>query len=309
VSANRILVTGANGQVGGELVKQLTALGDVVSADRKLLDLSSEESIRRCVREVRPDWIINPGAYTAVDKAESEPELAYAINGRAPGILGEEAVGVGASVIHFSTDYVFSGEGDRPWKESDEPAPVSVYGASKLAGEQALEASGAPHFIFRTSWVYGVTGKNFLLTILKLAAERNELKIVADQHGTPTWSRNLAGLTAHTLKLVQGKSDAGMRADIVREIGGIYHATDSGNTTWFGFAEHLVACAEAMNHGKPYAKLMPITTAEYPTPAKRPQNSILDGTRLRNVLGFSMPSWSDSVDSVMNAIHVMTTPL
>jgi len=299
VSANRILVTGVNGQVGGELVKRLATLGEIVPAGRNLLDLSSEESIRRCIREVKPRWIINPGAYTAVDKAESEPELAYAINGRAPGILGEEAVRVGASVIHFSTDYVFSGEGDRAWKESDKPAPINIYGASKLAGEQALAASGAPHFIFRTSWVYGATGKNFLLTILKLAAERTELKIVADQHGTPTWSRNLADLTAHTLTLVQERASAGTYADVVRHIGGIYHATDKGETTWLGFAEHFVARAEEMNHGKPYAKLMPITTAEYPTPAKRPRNSILDGSLLRDVLGFSMPLWSDSVDAVM----------
>jgi dTDP-4-dehydrorhamnose reductase len=303
VSANRILVTGVNGQVGSELVQRLAALGEVVPADRKLLDLSSEESIRQCVREVKPRWIINPGAYTAVDKAESEPELAYAVNGCAPGILGEEAVRVGASVIHFSTDYVFSGEGDRAWKESDEPAPINVYGASKLAGEQALAASGAPHFIFRTSWVYGATGKNFLLTILKLAVERTELKIVADQHGTPTWSRNLADLTAHTLKLVQEKAGAGTHTDVVRDIGGIYHATDRGDTTWFGFAEHFVARAREMNHGKPYAKIMSIATTEYPTPAKRPKNSILDGTRLRNALGISMPLWSNSVDTLIDGMH------
>ena len=196
----RILLTGVTGQVGGELLRTLGPLGEVVAPSRAEMDLANQSSIREMIRSVKPRWIVNPGAYTAVDKAESEPELAYAINAEAVRAIGEEASAIGAGVIHFSTDYVFDGSGSAPYRETDTTRPVSVYGASKLAGERALAESGAGHAIFRTSWVYATRGKNFLLTILKLAREREKLRIVADQHGAPTWSRDLSRLTAEVIR-------------------------------------------------------------------------------------------------------------
>lgn len=191
-----ILVTGGSGQVGGELLKTLAPLGQVVAPSRPELDLSDADAVRDAIRSFRPRWIVNAGAYTAVDKAENEPDVAYAINHRAVKAIGEEAREIGAGVIHFSTDYVFDGTKSGPFAEEDATGPMSVYGASKLAGEQALNASGAEHAIFRTSWVYGATGKNFLLTILRLAREREVMRVVGDQHGAPTWSRDLARMTA-----------------------------------------------------------------------------------------------------------------
>ena len=195
----RLLVTGASGQVGGELLQTLAPLGTVIAPSRAEMDLADPLSVRAFIRKANPHWIINAGAYTAVDKAESEPQFASAINAESVGMIAAEAVVLGGSVIHFSTDYVFNGEGTTPWIESDPTGPLGVYGASKLAGEQALLASGAKAFIFRTSWVYGATGKNFLRTVLKLAREREELRIVNDQHGAPTWSRDLARLAAHII--------------------------------------------------------------------------------------------------------------
>ena len=201
----RLLVTGGSGQVGGELLQTLAPLGTVIAPSRAEMDLADPLSVRAFIRKANPHWIINAGAYTAVDKAESEPPLALTINAESVGVIAAEAKVLGGSVIHFSTDYVFNGEGTTPWIESDPTGPLGVYGASKLAGEQALLASGAKAFIFRTSWVYGATGKNFLRTILKLAREREELRIVNDQHGAPTWSRDLARLAAHIIaSSVQG---------------------------------------------------------------------------------------------------------
>ncbi len=202
----RILLTGVTGQVGGELLKPLQLLGEVVAPTRSQMDLANASSVREMIRAVRPRWIVNPGAYTAVDKAESEPDLAYSINAEAVRVMGEEARTIGAGVIHFSTDYVFDGAGNAPYRETDATRPVSVYGASKLAGEIALSDSGAGSLIFRTSWVYGARGKNFLLTILKLARERETLRVVADQHGAPTWSRDLAEMTAEVVGQCEGKA-------------------------------------------------------------------------------------------------------
>jgi dTDP-4-dehydrorhamnose reductase len=295
----RILLTGASGQVGGELARLLSSNYEVVAPARAELDLSNEASIRRIVRELRPNWILNPAAYTAVDKAESEPELAYAINRDAVRVLGEEAKAIGAPVIHFSTDYVFDGEGTRAYRENDAPHPTSVYGASKLAGEQALANSGAAHLIFRTSWVYdatgGAAGKNFLLTILKLARQRETLRVVADQHGAPTWSRDLARLTAHIMQLWDGENPAARMA----EVSGIYHAGGAGETTWHGFAAEGVRLLAEREPGAKLATIEPIPTAEYPTPAKRPANSRLDCSKLAQTFGWTMMPWQESLRQVV----------
>ena len=296
-----ILLTGVNGQVGGELLPLLSALGEVVAPTREELDLGNTSAIRDVVRRVKPRWIVNPAAYTAVDKAESDIEAAFAINRDAPGVLGEEAARIGAPVLHFSTDYVFAGDGTRPWREDDPTEPLGVYGSSKLAGEKALAASGGSHLIFRTSWVYGTRGKNFLLTILKFAREREELKIVADQYGAPTWSRDLARLAVHTI--LRSEEDAAAKGitltEAVQPIAGIYHACNAGFTTWFGFASEFLRLAKVAEPEQTFAKLIPISSSEYPTPAKRPENSRMTCEKLTRVLSFEMPVWEHSIAQVM----------
>lgn len=303
-SENRILLTGVTGQVGGELLPLLKSLGTVISAnshDCNLLDLAS---VRRFVRDCKPHWIVNPAAYTAVDKAESERDRAYAINAEAPRALGEVARELGIPIIHFSTDYVFNGAGTNPWAETDPTGPLGVYGASKLAGEQALADSGAAHLIFRTSWVYGSRGKNFLLTILPLALQREELRIVDDQHGAPTWSRDLARLVEHVMKMtIDASSRAGITAEEqVRTVQGVYHAVNSGETTWFGFAQEFLRHVAEARPGAKIARLVPISSSEYPTPAKRPSNSRLNCTRLREIFGFTMPPWQQSAAAVISEV-------
>jgi dTDP-4-dehydrorhamnose reductase len=299
----RILVTGASGQVGGELLRSLAALGEVVAPSRAELDLSDAASVRAMVRQVKPRWIVNPGAYTAVDRAESEPELAYAVNATAVRALGEEAKAIGAAVVHFSTDYVFDGQGTAPYAETDAVNPTSVYGASKLAGEQELARSGAAHLIFRTSWVYGATGKNFLLTILKAARERDRLRVVADQHGAPTWSRDLARMTAHVIGECVRRSAAPETQDglldAVAQVGGVYHAAGAGETTWYGFAAEAVRQQAERTPGIRLAEVDPIATAEYPTPARRPVNSRLDCRKLQDAFGWSMMRWEESLRAVL----------
>ena len=303
-SEKRILLTGVIGQVGGELKPLLEPFGSVIAADLPEFDFLDPASVRRFARECRPDWIVNPAAYTAVDKAESERELAYAINAEAPRVLGEVAAELGIPIIHFSTDYVFSGEGTRPWVESDETGPLGVYGASKLAGEKALAATGAAHLIFRTSWVYGSRGKNFLLTILPLALQKEELRIVDDQHGAPTWSRDLARLVEHVIKVITEASGlAGITdEEQVSAAQGVYHAVNGGETTWYGFAQEFLRLAAAARPEEKVAQLIPIATSEYPTPAKRPANSRLDCSLLREVFGFTMPSWQESTAAVMSEV-------
>jgi dTDP-4-dehydrorhamnose reductase len=255
------------------------------------------------VQRVQPRWIVNPAAYTAVDRAESEPELAYAINATAVKALGEEAREIGAAVLHFSTDYVFDGRKSEPYVESDPTAPTSVYGASKLAGEQELARSGAAHMIFRTSWVYGATGKNFLRTILKAARERERLRVVADQHGAPTWSRDLARLTAHVIgrceERAAGAGSAGSLLDEVARVGGVYHAAGAGATTWCGFAAEAIRQQRLREPGARLAEVDAIATAEYPTPARRPENSRLECSRLAEVLGWQMMPWERSLEAVL----------
>ena len=300
-AAPTILLTGGSGQVGGQLRRTLTALGRVVAPDRSELDLASPESIRSMMRALRPQWVVNPAAYTAVDKAESESAAAFAINRDAPAILAEEAKKTGAVMIHFSTDYVFDGTKATPYVESDATNPLGVYGASKLAGEQAVAASNAAHLILRTSWVYGSTGKNFLLTILRLARERDEMRIVADQHGAPTWSFDLAAMTASLIAQVNAQAAHESRsvAEIVSGDAGVYHACNAGATTWFGFAEAALRIARELHPQQKFAQLVPITTAEYPTPARRPQNSRLDCAKLTQRFGLALPAWDDSLAQVM----------
>lgn len=297
--AGKILLTGSTGQVGGELVRLLAPLGEVVAPTREAMDLADVASVRREIRSVRPRWIVNPAAYTAVDKAESEPELAYAINAEAVRAIGEEARALGAGVVHFSTDYVFDGAAEHPYRETDATNPVSVYGASKLAGEQALAATGAAHLIFRTSWVYGARGKNFLLTILRLARERETLRVVADQHGAPTWSRDLAMLTAHAMARCEDSAKGGAIADALTGLRGIYHAAGAGETTWHGFAVEAVRLAQDREPAVRFAAIEAITTAEYPTAAKRPANSRMDCGKLAKQFGWRMMDWRESLQKVM----------
>src|SRR5260370_5549100 len=249
------------------------------------MDLGNVASVRKTIRAVRPRWIVNPGAYTAVDKAESEPELAYGINGEAVRVMGQEAGAIGAGVIHFSTDYVFGGSGSASYREKDATGPVSVYGASKLAGERALAESGAWHMVFRTSWVYGARGKNFLLTILKLARERERLRVVADQHGAPTWSRDLARMTAEVIGQCEAKARGTELASGLADVGGVYHAAGAGETAWYGFAAEVMALQRGRVGRVQLAAIEAITTADYPTPAKRPADSRMNCDGLAAALG------------------------
>jgi dTDP-4-dehydrorhamnose reductase len=285
--------------VGGELLQTLKPLGEVIAPARGEMDLANAASVRETIRTVRPRWIVNPAAYTAVDKAESEPELAYAINAEAVRVLGQEAQAIGAGVIHFSTDYVFDGSGSAPYRETDATRPVSVYGESKLAGETALADSGAGSLIFRTSWVYGARGKNFLLTILKLARERETLRVVADQYGAPTWSRDLARMTAEVIGQCEAKARNGEIAGVLADTRGVYHAAGTGETTWYGFAAEAVRLQQEREPDARFAEIEAITTAEYPTPAKRPANSRMNCGRLMERFGWKMMDWRDSLREVL----------
>jgi dTDP-4-dehydrorhamnose reductase len=304
-AARQILLTGVTGQVGGELLRTLVPFGEVVSPTRQYVDLADHagdfRSLREMIRTLRPRWIVNPAAYTAVDKAESEPELAYAINRDAVRAIGEEAQRIGACVIHFSTDYVFAGTGDIPYTEEDPTGPVSIYGASKLAGEQALAATDAPYIIFRTSWVYGAQGKNFLCTILKLAREREVLRVVADQHGAPTWSRDLAAMTAAVIKSCETEAEGASPATIVKA-GGVYHATGSGETTWHGFAAEAIRMQQEREPSVRFAAIEPIPTTEFPTPARRPVNSRLNCAKLKDRFGWTMTDWRESLEKVLHSL-------
>lgn len=267
----RILLTGCRGQVGWELERALSPLGEVFSCDRQRLNLAAPDQIREMVRNTQPALVVNAAAYTAVDKAEEEPELALAINATAPGVLAEEAKRLGALLVHYSTDYVFDGTKPGPYTEDDVPNPINAYGRSKLAGEQAIQQVGGDHLILRTSWVYGLRGHNFLRTMMRLATEKPALRVVADQIGAPTWCRSIAETTAALLA----------RSEVPK---GLFHLTATGETSWHGFASAIVAAAGSQ------AKVDPITTTEYPLPARRPANSRLDCSRLRG-LGIVLPTW------------------
>lgn len=289
----KILLTGINGQVGHAL-QPLLAGFDCVGLSRQELDLTNVDMIRRVIREIKPDIIINPAAYTAVDRAESEPELAYAINAIAPGVIAEEAGKLGSALVHFSTDYVYDGGKSTPYEEDDQVNPISIYGKSKLAGEDAIRAVGVPHLILRTSWVYGAYGKNFLKTIIRLASEREELGIVADQFGAPTAGISIAeGLEKLLLKWVPEYEHQT----------GVYHFTNTGSTTWHGFACEIVKQYSAIQRLKVDEKnIKPLTTADYPTPAARPANSCLNHEKLKSTFGLVLPTWQEGLKSVIKQI-------
>lgn len=301
-----ILLIGTNGQVGRELNRMLPRVGDLTSLDRSRLDLSKPEEIRNAIRAVRPQWIVNAAAYTAVDKAESEQSVARAINAEAPAVMAEEAKKSGAFLIHYSTDYVFDGLKTAPYDEDDPTNPQNVYGRTKLEGEQAIQASGAPHLIFRTAWVYATTGKNFLLTILRLATQREELRIVSDQIGAPILSGEISRATTEVL------SNICARANIpaaMNEVSGIYHLTAGGETSWADFAKAILEEAASIAPETPWfaqatnnlpliaSRVIPIRTSEYPTPARRPAYSVLSNARLARIFGVRLPDWRSQLHS------------
>nr|WP_321787631.1 dTDP-4-dehydrorhamnose reductase [Burkholderia pyrrocinia] len=286
----KILVTGVSGQVGFELLRTLQGLGAVVACDRAMVDLTDLDGLRTVVREHAPAIIVNPAAYTAVDRAEDDVESSMRLNAEVPAVLAEEAARLGAVLVHYSTDYVFDGTKDGQYVEDDVVNPQNVYGRSKLAGEQAIAASGCHHLILRTSWVYGMRGKNFLLTMLRVGAEREELNVVADQIGAPTWSKTIATLTAHILAQAKGVGEADRDA-WWRERSGIYHLCASGSTSWHGFAEAIFD-ASTLAH-KP--KVKPIPASSYPTPATRPANSRMSTDKLSRTFGICAPDWHDAL--------------
>ena len=272
---NRILLIGGSGQVGWELKRSLAPLGELVVRSHGDLDLTQEEAIRATISAIRPDIVVNAAAYTAVDQAEKEPDLAMKVNAVAPGIMAQTAAEIDALLVHYSTDYVFDGSKDSPYHEDDETNPLSVYGQSKLAGEHAIRDSECRHLIFRTSWVYGLRGKNFLRTMQRLGRERDELKVVADQLGAPTWSRMIAETTALALR---GEAPSG-----------IYHFSSAGHTSWHGFAAAILA-AQGWT-----GRLLAIPASEYPLPARRPANSRLDGHKLQKLLRLALPDWQTAL--------------
>lgn len=285
-----VLLTGANGQVGWELRRALEGKFKVFAPSREQLDLSRPETIRPYVNSCRPHIILNPAAYTAVDKAESEAELAMSINGIAPGLLAEGAKKLGALLVHYSTDYVFDGLKASAYTELDRPNPQSVYGRTKLAGEEAIKAVGGKYLILRTSWVYGTHGGNFVKTVLRLAKERDEMRIVADQFGAPTWARMLANSTTEILR--------SWYADQAAEHAlGLYHLTACGSTSWHQYASEIVQLAKKYDvsiSGKPL-RILPIATREYPLPAKRPANSALSSDKIQRTFGLKLPAWQDDL--------------
>ena len=289
----RILIVGAGGQVGLELKRSFADAGQVLCPDRSTLDLTDEEQIRALLRHTEPDIILNAAAYTAVDRAQSEPELAMAINANAPRVLAEEAARRNILLVHYSTDYVFDGAKKGAWVETDQPNPLNVYGASKLAGERAIQAVGGNYLIFRTSWVYGPHGNNFLLTMLRLGREREQLNIVDDQIGAPTSSIELANTTRRIVDGIQ----SGAYGDSA-SWAGIYHMTCSGSTSWCGFAQAIFESAGSLLNGR-LPKVVPISSSEYPTPAVRPRNSVLSNGRLQQRFGAHLEPWETSLEQVI----------
>jgi dTDP-4-dehydrorhamnose reductase len=293
----KILLFGKGGQVGWELQRSLLPLGEVVALDFDSTDLcgsfTDPDGIAATIRAVAPDVIVNAAAHTAVDRAESEPDLAHTLNARIPAVLAREATAIGAWLVHYSSDYVFDGSGHRPWRETDTPAPLSVYGRTKLAGEAAV-AAHQRHLILRTSWVYAARGGNFARTMLRLAKERDSLNVIADQVGAPTSAELLADVTAHALWAVTANA----------QLAGLYHVVAAGETSWHGYARHVIS--RAVSRGEIF-KVAPesvnaITTAEYPTPAKRPLNSRLDTVRFRQAFGVTLPDWRIQVNRMVDEI-------
>jgi len=305
----RILLTGKTGQVGAELASLLPRIGYVIAPDRDELNLSNPIEISRLIREIRPHVIINAAAYTAVDQAEKEEEIARAINTEAPAIIAEEAKKIGAGVVHYSTDYVFDGSKNSPYLETDRPNPFSVYGKTKLAGEQAIRDAGLPHLILRTAWVYATRGRNFLLTILRIATQHEELRIVHDQIGAPTWCREIAQATA---SIVERSLQNRKRTSPFLEDSGTYHMTAAGATNWYEFACAILeeagkllprpAWFDAATNGCPILarRIIPISTAEYPTPARRPPYSVLSNALLARTFALQLPAWHVQLHSAFS---------
>ncbi len=296
----KILLLGKNGQVGWELQRSLAPLGELIALDRHSQDLCGDlanlQGLARTVQTVRPDVIVNAAAHTAVDKAESEPELARLINAAAPGVLAQEAHRLGAWLVHYSTDYVFDGSGTQPWLEADAPAPLSVYGQTKLEGERLIAERCSRHLIFRTSWVYAARGGNFAKTMLRLAHERERLTVIDDQWGAPTGAELLADVTAHAIRqVVQRPQDAGL-----------YHLAASGATTWHGYAKHVLAqVGTSQSDIKIIVKeVAPVPTSAFPTPARRPHNSRLDAAKLQNTFSLSLPPWQQGVDRMLEEVFI-----
>jgi dTDP-4-dehydrorhamnose reductase len=299
----KILVFGRVGQVGWELRHKLACLGQVTALEYPEVDFSKPDLIRTAVRAADPVVIINAAAYTAVDKAESDPELATAINASAPGVIAEEAKRLGSLLVHYSTDYVFDGSKPGPYVETDAPNPINVYGKTKLAGDQAIQSVGGDYLILRTSWVYGARGSNFLLTMLRLAQERAELQIVDDQIGAPTSSECIAQATANLLAQLLAPAGGGLQGR-----SGIYNLTNSGETSWCGFARSLLT-KSAGTFGFKVPNLIPITTSEFPRPAKRPVNSRLSCQRVEQTFGVIMPHWEHALSLVLDTLTEGSSPV
>lgn len=301
----RILLTGKNGQVGAELAALLPHLGEVAAFGRYELDLSKPDHLRRAIRDVRPSIIVNSAAYTMVDQAETERDQARIINVDAPALMAEEAKKIGAALVHYSTNYVFDGSKNLPYEETDRPCPINAYGKTKLAGEEAIQTVGSPHLIFRTAWVYGTRGQNFLLTVLRLATECEELKVVRDQFGAPTWSHEVAKGTERVLLQL---SQQGREA--ICRFSGVYHMTAAGEASWFEFAKAILEEASRVAPGVPWFKAATkgqplitrrvngIATEEYPTLARRPAYSVLSNFRLKQAFALELPDWSSQLRAV-----------
>ena len=295
----KIVLIGAAGQIGSELQRTLAPLGDIVATDRSALDLVDEDAIRRTVRSAQPDLIVNAAAYTQVDPAEAEPDLAMKVNGLAPGVMAQEASRAGAALIHYSTDYVFSGSIQRPYREDDQTDPLNTYGKTKLAGEQAIAEVGVPHLILRTSWVFGARGKNFFSTIVDLAREREELKVVDDQIGKPNWSKAVAEATAQILTRLSSRNGRSI-VDAIAEASGIYHVCGEDHTSRFGFAEEILALyrRRSAERGLPplrVKRLIPVRSADFPSPATRPHYSVLSSEKMAQNFGVTLPSWREQL--------------
>ncbi|MFQ5579047.1 MAG: dTDP-4-dehydrorhamnose reductase [Nitrospiria bacterium] len=291
--ASRILLLGKQGQVGWELQRTLSPLGDLIALDRSDLDLTCTDALRQRIGEIKPSLIVNAAAYTAVDKAEDDPELAMKINGTLPGLLAEEARQIDAALIHYSTDYVFGGGLAPPkgYREEMPPHPLNVYGETKLAGERAVQSMSRSYLIFRTSWVYGLRGSNFLLTLRRLAREREEINVVDDQVGAPTWSRMIAEMTARILTRFN-------HASSLEEVSGLYHLAAGGQTTWYRFAEAILTPPAPDFRLK---RLLPIPTSAYPTRAVRPSFSLLDCRKLKQTFGLELPDWEESLREALSS--------
>ena len=283
----KLLLLGANGQVGWELSRSLMPLGELMALDRQQCDLSQPERLPALIRGIRPAVIVNAAGYTAVDQAEGEEQLAMTVNCTAAGVLAEQARACGALLVHYSTDYVFDGAKDAPYLEEDTAHPINAYGRSKLAGEIAIRQAGAAYLIFRTSWIYAARGRNFVRTLLRLATERDELPVVVDQVGTPNWARNIADATAHAVRQALAERAGGSF------VSGLFHLTASGTTSWYGFAGAILECAtrNGLIGAQRLPRLRPIPTEDYPTSAARPRNSRLGGIRLSEQFGIVLPDW------------------